>query len=51
MSQKNMKLLRRGAEKFKLPYKSLKSAYKTLDEVQKRNFLRVARMMDYLSDE
>ena len=51
MSQKNMKLLRRGAKKFKLPYESLKSSFKSLDTKQKGNFLKVARMIDYLPDE
>lgn len=48
MSQKNMKLLRRGATKFKLPYGLLKKGFKGLGEGEKKKFLKVARMIDYL---
>jgi hypothetical protein len=44
MSGKNMKLLRKGAKKFHLPYTSLKDAFKNLDNEGKRKFLTKARI-------
>lgn len=44
MSNKNMKLLRKGAKKFKLPYKALKKAYKKLNPEDREKFLHEARI-------
>jgi hypothetical protein len=44
MSGKNMKLLRKGAKKFQLPYKGLKSAFKKLDNDQKAKFKKQAKV-------
>ena len=48
MSAKNMKLLRKGAEKLKLPYKMLKKSFKKLTLKEKEKFLADARRIDYL---
>jgi hypothetical protein len=44
MSGKNFKLLRKGARKFRLPYKNLKKSYKKLAKEKKERFLFEARM-------
>lgn len=43
MSAKTMKLLRKGAKKFNLPYKDMKKAYKNLKGEEKEQFLKDAR--------
>lgn len=43
MSAKTMKLLRKGAKKFNLPYKDLKRAFKQLDAEGRDKFLQEAR--------
>lgn len=45
MSGKQMKLLRRGAKRFKLPYKLLKKGYKSLNYQDKLKFLQEARLL------
>ena len=44
MSQKNLKLLRQGAKKFKLPYKHLKSSFNKLDNTEKAKFRKQAKV-------
>lgn len=48
MSGKNMKLLRQGAKKYKLPYKILKRAFLHINSEDKGKFLKEARMIKYL---
>lgn len=45
MSGKNFKLLRKGARKFKLPYKDLKNSYKKLAKEKRDRFLFEAKMI------
>lgn len=44
MSQKNMRVLRRGSDKYHLPLTALKTAFNHLNAQQKTAFLKVARI-------
>ena len=43
-----MKLLRKGARKFKLPYEALKKSFKSASVEEKTKFLEEARKITYI---
>ena len=47
MSQKNTKLLRKGAKKYKLPLNAIKKSFNGLSTKEKSDFLKVAKMDIY----
>jgi hypothetical protein len=48
MSQKQIKLLRKGARLYDLPYKTLKKAFKHISPEDKTKFLKEAKVIRYV---